>query len=92
MAYNGTLDAVPLSDDKKVCSSCTIYVVLIAIFFMISTIISSAFIYLFIYLFISSAFIFLKRSYFTNTITNISANTETVIYLNAIPSNMFLVI
>ena len=52
--YNGTVN-----DYKKVCSSCTIYIVLFAMFSIISTIISRGNI---------------------NTITNINANTETVIY------------
>ena len=64
MIYNGTFN-----DYKKDCSSCTIYVVLFAMFLIISTIISSAFIYFHWYLKTSN----------TNTITNINANTETVI-------------
>ena len=32
MLYNETLDVIPLNDYKKVCSSCTIYIVLFAIF------------------------------------------------------------
>ena len=67
MIYIGTLN-----DYKKVCSSCTIYIVLFAIFLIKSTIISSAFTYFHWYL---------KRSY-VNTVTNINVNTETVIYLN----------
>ena len=39
MIYNWTLN------DKKVCSSCTIYIALFAIFWIISTIISTVFIY-----------------------------------------------
>ena len=68
--YNRTLNAIPLNDFKKVCSSCTIYVVLFVIFLIISTIISSAFICFHWYL---------KRSN-TNTVTNVTVNTETVIY------------
>ena len=40
MIYNGTLN-----DYKKMCSSCTLYIVSFAIFLIISTIISSVFIY-----------------------------------------------
>ena len=64
MIYNGTY-----TDYKKVCSPCTIYVLLFAIILIISTIISSLFIYFHWYLKTSN----------TNTITNINANTETVI-------------
>ena len=63
MIYNGNLD-----DYKKACSSCTIYIVLFAIFLIISTIISSVLIYFHWYL---------RRR---NNITNINASTETVIY------------
>ena len=66
MIYIGTLN-----DYLKVCSSCTIYIVLFAIFLIISTVISSVLIY----------FWYLKRSNTNiNTITNINATTETVIY------------
>ena len=40
MIYNGALN-----DHKKVCSSCTIYIVLFAIFLIVSISISSVFIY-----------------------------------------------
>ena len=45
MIYNGTLN-----DYKKVCSSCTTYVVLFATFLIIRIIIGSAFIYVHWYL------------------------------------------
>ena len=45
MIYNGTLNAIPLNDYKKVCNSCTLYIVLFAIFLIISTTISIVFIY-----------------------------------------------
>ena len=48
MIYNGTLNAIPLN--PKVCSSCKIYIVLIAIFLMLSISISSVFIYFHWYL------------------------------------------
>ena len=63
MIYNATLN-----DHRKVCNSCTIYIVLLVMFFIISISISSAFIYFHRYL---------KRS---NTGVNTSVNTETVIY------------
>ena len=65
MIYNGTL-----SNYENVCNSCTIYVVFFVIFLIISAILSSVFIYFHWYL---------KRRN-TNTITNINANTEAVIY------------
>ena len=65
MIYNGTVN-----DYEKVRSSCTIYTLLFAIFLILSTIISSVFIYFNFYL---------KRSN-TNIITNINANTKKVIY------------
>ena len=70
MIYNGTLNAVPLNDYKSVCSSYTIYIVLFAILLVISTIISSVFIF----------FLWYLKRINTNTITIINANTETVIY------------
>ena len=50
MLYNETLDvislnAIPLSVCKKVCGSCTLYIVLSAVFFITSICISSVFIY-----------------------------------------------
>ena len=53
---------------EKVSNSCTKYIVLLVIFFIISTSISSVFIYFHWYL---------KMD---NTIINTSANTETVVY------------
>ena len=41
MLYNETLDVTPLNDYKKVCDSCTIYIVLFAVFFITSIYISS---------------------------------------------------
>ena len=39
------LDVIPLNDYKKMCNSCTIYIVLFAVFFITSVCISSVFIY-----------------------------------------------
>ena len=55
MLYNETLDAVSLdaillNDYKKVCNSCTIYIVLFAIFSTTTICISSVFIYFHWYL------------------------------------------
>ena len=45
MLHNETLDVIPLGDYKKVCNSCTIYIVLIAVFFITSISISCVFVY-----------------------------------------------
>ena len=55
MLHNKTLniiplDAFPLNVYKKVCGSCTIYIVLFAVFFITSICISSVFIYYHLYL------------------------------------------
>ena len=50
MLHNETLNVIPLSDDKRVCNSCTIYIVLFAVFFITSICISSIFIYFHWYL------------------------------------------
>ena len=65
MIYNATLN-----DYGKVYNSCTIHIVLLVIFFIINTGISTAFIYFHWYL---------KRSN-ANTITNVCTNTGTAIY------------
>ena len=65
MIYNRTLN-----DYKKVCSSCVIYLVLLPIFFKISKIISSVFICFHWYL----------KKVILMLITDINANTETVVY------------
>ena len=64
MIYNRTLN-----DYENVCDSCTIYIVLFVIAFLIIIGISSAFIYFHWYL---------KKD--NTIITNINRNTETVIY------------
>ena len=43
MFNNGTFNAIPLNDYGKICNSCIIYIVLLAIFFIISISISSFF-------------------------------------------------
>ena len=43
MLLNETLDVIPLNKYKKVCNSCTTYIVLFAIFFITSLSISCAF-------------------------------------------------
>ena len=45
-----TLDVIPLNDYKKICNSCTIYIVLFAVFFITSICISSVFIHFQYYL------------------------------------------
>ena len=47
MLYNETLNAIPLNIYKKVCNSCTIYIVSFAVFFVTSIFISS-FLFIFI--------------------------------------------
>ena len=64
MIYNSTLN-----DYGNVCNSCTIYIVLFVIYFLIINGINSVFLYLHWYL---------KRS--GANITNINANTKTVIF------------
>ena len=73
MLFNETLDvirldAIPLNVFKKVCNSCTIYIVLLFLFLIISICISSAFIYFHWYL---------KES--STNITTINPSTETMI-------------
>ena len=46
MLYNETFNTIPLNDYKKVCGSCTLYIVLFVAFLVTSTVISSVFIYL----------------------------------------------
>ena len=65
LIYNATLN-----DYGNVCNSCITYIALLVIFFIISIDTSCAYFHLHWYL---------KRSN-TNIITNINANTETVIY------------
>ena len=45
MLHNEALDVISLNDYEKVCNSCTIYIVLFAVFFITSICISSVFIY-----------------------------------------------
>ena len=45
MLHNKSLDVISLNDYKKVCNSCTIYIVLFAVFFITVISISSVFIY-----------------------------------------------
>ena len=42
--YSSTLNAIPLNDYEKICNSCTVYIVLLVIFFIISISSSSVFI------------------------------------------------
>ena len=45
MLHNETLNVISLNDFEKVCNSCTIYIVLFAIFFITSKSISYVFMY-----------------------------------------------
>ena len=67
---NEMIHNVTLNDHRKVCNSCTIYIVLLVIALLIIIGINSAFIYFHWHL---------KRDS-TNSITNAYINTETVIY------------
>ena len=49
MIYNETLNGIPLNDYKKVCGSCTLYIILFVVFKVTSTVISSVFIYFYLY-------------------------------------------
>ena len=54
MIYNETLNAIPLNAIplnvyKKLCGSCTLYIVLFAVFLVKSTVISTVFIYFYWY-------------------------------------------
>ena len=54
MLYNENLDvislnAIPLNVYKKVCNSCTIYIILFTVFFITNICISSVFIYFYWY-------------------------------------------
>ena len=49
MIHNGNLNtillnAIPLNDYKKVCGSCTLYIVLFAVFLVTTTVISTVFV------------------------------------------------
>ena len=50
MIYNGTFNAIPLSDYGKICNSCTVYIILLVIFFIVSISINSVIIYFHWYL------------------------------------------
>ena len=50
MLHNETLNVIPLNEHEKVRNSCTIYIILFAVFFITSISISSAFIYFYWYL------------------------------------------
>ena len=43
MIYNETLNGITLNDYKKVCGSCTLYIVVFAVFLVTSRVISSVF-------------------------------------------------
>ena len=48
MIYNETLNTVPLNNYKKVCGSCTICIVLFAVFLALSSVICTAFLYFYL--------------------------------------------
>ena len=82
MLHNETLDVIPLSatplnDYKKVCNSCTIYLVLFAVFFITSICISSVFIYFNWYLKKDNVEEYLKKN---NVHAKFNPGTQTAIY------------
>ena len=70
MIYNETLNAISLNVYKKVCGSFTQYIVLFDVFLVTSTVISDVFIY----------FCWYSKNILQMPITNVNANTETIIY------------
>ena len=76
MLHNEILDVIPLNDYKKVCNSCTIYIVLFAVFFITSILLV---VFLFIYfhwylkkvMFVSSLILEFKQQFIEcNSIEN----------------------
>ena len=67
MIYNETLNAITLNDYKKECGSCTLYIVLFAVFFVTRTVISRVFIYVYWY----------SKRILQMLITNINENCQT---------------
>ena len=49
MVYNETLNTISLNDYKKVCDSCTLYIVLFVVILVTSTVISTVFSYFYWY-------------------------------------------
>ena len=49
MIYNKPLHEILLNDSKKVCGSCTLYIILFVIFLVISTVIGAVFVYFYWY-------------------------------------------
>ena len=50
MIYNSTLNAILLNDYGRICNSCPVYILSLAIYFIVSISISSVFIYFHWYL------------------------------------------
>ena len=68
MIYNRTLNAISINYYKKVCDSCTLYIVLFAVFLVTSTVINTVFIYFYWYFFFKKV---------QMLITNINENSQT---------------
>ena len=77
MLHNETLDIIPLNDYTKVCNSCTIYIVLFAVFFITSICLSSVFIYFHCYLKKDNVQEYLQKN---NTTIKFNSGTQTTIY------------
>ena len=77
MVYNETLDEIPLNDYIKVCGSCTIYIVLFAVFLTTSVIINSVFICFHWYLKESNDQLYLKKD---NVRIKFNPSIQTTIY------------
>ena len=67
MIYNETLNEITLNDYKKMCGSCTLYIILFVVFLVTSTVISSVFIYFYWY----------SKKKLQMLITNINENYQT---------------
>ena len=76
MLHNETLNVIPLNVYKKVCNSCTIYIVLFAVFFITSICISIVFIYFQWYLKKNNVQGYLKKD---NVCIKFSPGTKTTI-------------
>ena len=77
MLHNETLNVIPLNDYEKVCHSCTIYIVLFAVFFITSICIRSVFIYFHWYLKKDNVKWYLKKN---NVPIKFNTGTQTTIY------------
>ena len=86
MIYNETLNTITVNDYKKVCGSCTLYIVLFAVLLVTSAIISTGFIYFYSYskknitnaYYLMQMITFEGINYFFNVIKDIDPNLLTI--------------